>query len=76
MKKVLFSAALVAALGLSSCGGDKDYCECMEIGLKVLGGEMTKEEAEDEAKGCEYIKDLSQEEQAEKAKDCDFSDMK
>lgn len=71
MKKVILVLGVVSTVGMISCGGaEKDFCECTEIGMKVLDGSMSKEEAEDAAKGCEYINDMDKDEAAKKAAEC------
>ena len=83
MKKVLLSLAVVAALGMTSCGGT-DACSCMEMGmnfqkeLKEAGGDEEKMKAiEEKYKGdmdaCEELgktnEKLSEEEQEAMKKD-------
>jgi hypothetical protein len=83
MKKVLLSLAVVAALGMTSCGG-VDACSCMEMGMKVskeideAGGDKDKMEAvkkkyEGDMKACEELgkanEKLSEDEQKAMQKD-------
>lgn len=62
MKKV-FMVVVAGALVLGSCGNKKDFCECITEA-------MASEDPNAYPEGCDYIKDMNEEEVGTKAMEC------
>lgn len=72
MKKVLLAVAVVAAFGMTSCGGP-DVCDCVNLEYDEEG----KPKDEDLAKKCEEMgKDKSEEEIEEMMKEAEKCEKK
>lgn len=76
MKKVLLSLVVLAAVGMTSCGGD-DVCSCLKDAQKMseeAGDDADKQkEAQEKSLEClDMVKDMSEEEIEAEMKDCDL----
>jgi hypothetical protein len=63
MMKKVFMVAVAGALVLGSCGNKKDFCECITEA-------MASEDPNAYPEGCDYIKDMSEEEAGKKTMEC------
>jgi hypothetical protein len=62
MKKILYPTLLFIITTSISCGEKKDFCDCIKEAANSATNEMPK--------GCEYIKNMKDSEQTEKAMAC------